>query len=225
MRALLTILCIVLSTWAIGQTLRGKVTDGETGRPLTAVTVVNMITQQNAYTDADGNYTLTANKGDAIAFIYLGYKNTQRNMPAALSNGAQLDVSIYKLSYTLDEFVLRPLYTPYQIDSIQRRSTYSRALARQRSSAMSPVSFVAEKFNKNSKRIFRFQKSFYYWEDQKFIDTRYSTELVGDLTGLTGDSLAHFMNANPMPYDYARTASELEIKMWIRERFKLWRKQ
>jgi hypothetical protein len=32
------------------------------------------------------------------------------------------------------------------------------------------------------------------------------------------------MNAYPMPYDFARVASELEIKVWIREQFKEWLK-
>lgn len=225
MRNLFTVLFVFLSTWAMGQTLRGTVTDGETGKPLAAVSVVNMLTQQSAYTDEGGNYTITAKKGDPIAFTYVGYKTAQRATPAALSSGTLLDMGLYRLSYTLDEFVLRPRFTPYQIDSMQRASTYSRAMARQHSSAMSPVSFVAERFSKRSKRIFKFQKNFYIWEDQKFIDTRYSAELVEQLTGLTGDTLAHFMNENPMPYDYARTASELEVKMWIREKYKLWKKE
>ena len=89
---------------------------------------------------------------------------------------------------------------------------------------MSPVTFIAEKLSKRSRRIFRFQKSFNYWEDQKFIESRYTPELVQQLTKLQGDTLAWFINANPIASDYARVASELELKMWIRDNYKAWLK-
>jgi len=87
---------------------------------------------------------------------------------------------------------------------------------------MSPFSAIAEKFSKKSKRAFQFQKDFYRLESEKFIDTRYTPDLVNELTGATGDSIGHFMYAYPMPYDFARTASDLEIKMWIRTSYKVW---
>ena len=128
------------------------------------------------------------------------------------------------LKVQLQDLIVRPYdYTPYQLDSLERRATHKRSLARQKSSPFSPFSFVAERLSKKSKRIFKFQESFAYWEDQRFIDTRYTPDLVYEMTGLDDDSLAHFMNATPMPYDFARTASDLELKMWIRSRFKQWR--
>jgi hypothetical protein len=109
------------------------------------------------------------------------------------------------------------------MDSMERKSTYSRALAREKGgSIMSPVTFIAEKLSRQSKQVFRFQKSFNYWEEVKFIESRYSPDLVRSLTGVSGDTLARFMNSNPMPGDYARAASDLEIKIWIREQFKNW---
>jgi hypothetical protein len=48
--------------------------------------------------------------------------------------------------------------------------------------------------------------------------------LVAALTGLTGDTVGYFMNANPMPFDYARAATDLELKMWIRYNYKQWLK-
>jgi len=128
------------------------------------------------------------------------------------------------LSYQLKEYIVRPKnYTQYQIDSLQRHSTYQRTLARERTgSVMSPVTFIAERVSKRSKQIYNFKKQYYYWEDQRFIDSRYTSELVGALTNLTGDTLAYFMNAYPMPYDYARTATDLELKMWIRSNYRQW---
>ena len=59
-------------------------------------------------------------------------------------------------------------------------------------------------------------------QNDHFIDSRYTPELTSRLTGLSGDTLAFFMNAYPMPFDYARAASELEFKMWIRDNYRDW---
>jgi hypothetical protein len=56
--------------------------------------------------------------------------------------------------------------------------------------------------------------------EQKFIDTRYTPELVTKLTGYTGDTMILFMNTYPMDYSFARAASDLELKMWIRNNYK-----
>lgn len=191
---------------------------------LATVVVTNERTHQKAYTNGYGEFSLNANKGDAISFNLVGYKPQQYAVPASLG-AAEMHVSLFQMSYELEEFTLRPKYTPYQMDSMARRSTYQRALARQKGGGvMSPVSFVAEKLSRRSKRAFRFQKDFYRWEDDKFISSRYTPELVASQTKLTGDTIAFFMNAYPMPYDFARTASELEIKIWIREQYKEWLK-
>lgn len=221
-RLLLLTSFLALAIPGFAQTLRGVVKDGESRKPLAAVTIANLRTAQFAYTDANGAFTINAQKGDQISFTAMGYKAQEKTVPSALGV-AEMQVDLFHLSYELEDFVYRPKYSPYQIDSIERKSTYQRALAREKSgSIMSPVTLLAEKLSKNSKQIFRFQKSFSYWEDQKFIESRYSPRLVQQLTGLTGDTLAYFINLYPIPYDYARVASELELKLFIKDNYKAW---
>ncbi len=204
------------------QVVKGVVTNMQTGEPLSVVTVVNTVTQQSVYTDNEGKFIITAKSGERLTFSYMGYKTVERTAPPAINIGV-MRVEMTPLSIELNELVVRPGYTEYQRDSVERREIYSRTLAqKKRTSIMSPVSLIADKFSKRRKRIYAFQKSFYYWEDQLFIDSRYTPELVSKLTGLTGDTLAHFMNAYPMPVDYARTATDLELKMWVRYNFKQW---
>lgn len=214
-------LCIAFGINA--QTLKGTVVDGESGRSLGTITVLNMTTQNYAYTNVIGQFTLPASAGDKVSFSREGYRT--QFITVSADNMTALRIEMFKLSIQLEEFVYRPLYTPYQLDSMERKSTYQRALAREKGgSVMSPVTALAELFSKRSKQIYRFQKSFNYWESQKFIESRYSAGLVEQLTGLKGDTLAYFINANPIPYDYARAASELELKVWIRERYREWLK-
>lgn len=193
--------------------------------PVAATKVFNARTQISTFTNEQGFFSIEARFNDLIYFEAPGFKLCTRKTGVAKNGVAEMNVSLFKLTIQLDEFVFRPIYSAYQLDSIERRAVYSRALARHKSSLGSPVSWVVEKFNKNSKQIFKFQKNYVYWEDQKFIDSRYTPELVGQLTRLSGDSLAFFMNAHPVPYDFARAASELELKIWIREQFKEWQKK
>lgn len=206
------------------QVLKGTVKDGISGEYLSTVIIKNETTNSTAYSNHDGAYSLNAKVGDAVSFSLVGYKPQHYTVPSGLGT-AEMYVSLFPQDYELDEFILKPKYTPYQLDSMQRRSTYARTLARSKGgSLMSPVSFVAEKLSKRSKRLYHFQKDFYKWEEEKFIATKYTPELVASQTHLTGDTIAYFINANPMPYDFARAASDLEIKIWIREQYKDWMK-
>lgn len=221
MRYLLFILAFAASLHTTAQKMQGKVVDAKTGEMLYPVTVVNMLTQQQVYTNEQGAFSITAKAGEQLAFFYVGYKSAERLIQAGAT---EMRVELQPMKVQLNELVVRPRdYSPYQIDSIERRSTYKRTLARRKASAMSPFSFVAEKFSKTAKQTYRFQKAYNYLEDQRFIDSKYTSDLVSEMTGLDGDSLAHFMNAYPMPYDYARTATDLEIKMWIRTNHKKWK--
>jgi len=44
------------------------------------------------------------------------------------------------------------------------------------------------------------------------------------MTGLTGDSIHLFMQQYPIDYEFARSATDLEIKMWVRNNYKQWLK-
>jgi hypothetical protein len=223
-KRLLFILLVLCATQINAQVLKGTVKNGATGEYLSTVIIRNQTTGQTAYTGANGFYTLNAKKGDIVTFNLVGYKEERYAVPSSLG-AAEMYVSLFQMSYELDEFIFRPKFTPYQIDSMERKSTYARALARQKGgSVMSPVTFVAEKISKRSKRFYKFQKNFYQWEEEKFVATRYTEALVTSQTGLRDDTVAYFMNANPMPYDFARVASDLEIKVWIREQYKEWLK-
>ncbi len=215
-------------TPAIAQSLDGVVADND-GSPLPAVIVVNKTKNLSTMADVDGKFSIKADKGDDIEFTYVGYYPVSFQMP----EGANVfrRVNLKKKLYTLEEVEIRPDWTPYQLDSIARSKRYALDLSRKRASStvmgsiFSPASALAEQFNKKSKQRTRFQENFKKWEGQKFVDTRYTPEEVTALTGLTGDTLAAFMNAYPMPYDYARAATDLEIKMWIKYNYRQWKQK
>lgn len=222
----LTCLLLLLCIAAHAQTLQGIVTDEGTHKPLYPVTVVNTSTQEVVFTNERGLYSIRARQGQVIAFSYIGYKSAQLATPSSVLI-ANVNVSLERSDYLLQEFKFRPGHlTKYQLDSAERRAIYKVPLQRRPPSPFaSPVSAVAEKFSKRAKMMYRFQKNFIAGEAEKFIDTRYTPDLVTTLTGITGDTIGNFMYAYPLPYDFARAATELELKMWIRSNYKEWAKQ
>lgn len=208
---------------AFAQSVQGRVTDGATGLPLVAVSVINVRTQQAATTNEYGLYAIDATEGDKVAFTYVGYKTVERVRPAGL-NIANINVTMEPSSTQLKEFVLKgDRRTQYQIDSAERTVVYRTPLNRKPPSPFnSPVSAIAELFSKKARMAYEFQETFANDEMNRFIDTRYTKEIVKKLTGIADDSIGFFMYEYPMPYDFARNATDLEVKMWIRDSYKAW---
>jgi hypothetical protein len=221
-RLAISLFLFVIPAASVAQTLQGNVVDAVTQLPLYPVTVINVTTQQASYTDVNGFYTIAAKQGDKVAFSYIGYKTLEKYKPISVIIST-MNIALEKREYELDEVYLRPgTLTQYQIDSTNRAETYKIQLGRRAPSLMSPASAIAEKFSRKAKQTYRFQQNFAMGEMEKFIDNRYTPELVTSLTGLTGDSIGHFMYAYPMPYDFARVSTNLEMKMWIRDNFRSW---
>ncbi len=222
----LILFMLLLTTCSLGaQTLQGVVTDAATGKPLYLVSVLNEKTNKMATTDANGFYSIMAEQGQSIRFSCIGFKTIHRvKPPSVIISTANIDME--RDESELKEFVFRSSrLSQYQLDSIERQQTYKIQLQRRPPNAvMSPASALAELFSKKAKRTYQFQKDFAEGEINKFIDTRYTAALVTKLTGITGDTIGHFMYAFPMPYDFARNATDLELKMWIRSSYKEWLK-
>lgn len=222
MRFFYLFLYLLLPAALRAQTVSGTVVDKETGLPVRGVQVAGAASGVAVTTDGQGRFSISGNGGETFYFTAPGYSQQIRRAPEYVGN-VPWQIQMQLFSVSLGEVKVRPFAEGYQLDSFNRAKTYQRPLARQQSGGMSPVSMLAEKISKKQRRLFAFQKEFHRVEDEKFIDSRYTPQLAAELTRLSGDTLAHFMNANPMPYDFARAATDLEIKMWIKDRFKSWK--
>ena len=227
MRLTLLILIALLPAFCVhAQTMRGIVVDGETGQPLYLVNVLDLANSQSTSTDERGIYILPAKNGDAISFSFIGYHTVQR----LATTDSVLHTGLFPLSVKLQEYILHPDYTPYQKDSAEMAIRYSTELSK---TAIKPgfstangggftgiIGSAVQKVSRSYKQNKKFKKNFQQDLEQKYIDTRYTPVLVTALTGFAGDTLAVFMNTYPMEYKFARTASDLELKMWIRNNYK-----
>ncbi len=224
--ALLTCFTLLIALSVHSQTLRGIVIDGETKQPLYLVNAIDNASSQSTATDERGAFVLPTKNGDVISFSYIGYHTIQR----LAATDSVLTVSMFPLSVSLQEYILHPDYTPYQKDSAEMATRYSTELNKKPikigfNSANGGgfsglIGAPVQKMSKSYKLNKKFQENYKKDQEQKYIDTRYTPELTTALTGYAGDSLAIFMNTYPMEYKFARSATDLEIKMWIRQNYK-----
>jgi hypothetical protein len=199
---------------------RGTITDEDTKQAIQGATITNIVSKMFVLTDERGQFNIEGNPGDKVTFYCPGYR-TETHVIIPGLEGIRLNFSLRLASRELQEVVIKQKYkTQYQIDSAERRSEHGRVLERKKSNIGSPVSFLAERTSRRQKAIFRFQKDFVKLEEEQFTDSRYTPELVGALTNLSGDTLAYFMNTYKISYDYARTATPLELKMWVLYNYK-----
>ncbi len=210
-----------------GQTQKGVVTDGETFLPMPRVEVRDLSSGQSAVTNLSGFFILPVKPGDKLSFSYSGYHMVER-IPAVSDT---LHVELQPLTVRLPEYTIRQM-TQFQKDSTEMAERYKTEIDKRPTKPKvyfgtgvgvdGLISAMAEKFNKKYKDNKKFRAAYINDVEQKFIDTRYRPELVSSLTGLKGDSLIMFINYHPMDYSFARVATELEIKAWIRETYKVY---
>jgi hypothetical protein len=186
---------------------------------LMSASVSNKNLRTGVFTDRNGKYSIIAYAGDTIEFSYIGYVSYEY-IVAEGGTVIEKNIVLSKKANILKGVIISAL-TPYQKDSLARVRLYDDVLGyTQETSMKSPISSMYQQFSKKYKDLRKFQEQFASLEQQKFIDTKYTYELVSSQTKLEGEAVAHFMNSYPMEYEFARAASEIELKMWVRTKYK-----
>ncbi|WP_276132062.1 hypothetical protein [Polluticoccus soli] len=82
------------------------------------------------------------------------------------------------------------------------------------------VSAFAMWVSGKKKKLKKFSAMLAADERQRFTSIRYNAEVVGRIMGIDDNSALAFVDSHPIPYDFVRAASDLEIKMWIRNEYR-----
>ena len=202
------------------KTIRGIMIDSAYRKPLVGAKVENFTTKKGTTTNSKGEFEIEIGNDNYLSFSILGYKDKLMRIKNIADTKDYLEIVLPVKVYQTKEVLISKKLTQYQLDSIDRAELYSDVFGySQQKSVFSPVTSLYQKFSRKYKNIRKFQEQILEMEKEKFVDTRYTTALVQKLTKLEGDNIAHFMNANPVPYDFARTASDLELNYWIKEKY------
>lgn len=228
MKLRLFLIIILWNTFAgclYAQKFSGIVVDAYNNQPLPFVNIINNTKNNSSISEQNGTFSIEAKANDFIAFTAIGYDTVIMMLTAGVTTGWYKRVRMNKKVYSIGEVEISAL-TPYQQDSVERRATYASQLNEQKvRSVMSPITALADNISRKKRMLWRFQRNFAKWEDEKYIDTRYTAAIVTSVTGLSEQEAYRFMAAYPIDADYARVATDIEIQMWISYNFKQWSKK
>ncbi|MBO9153282.1 hypothetical protein ACFOTA_13760 [Chitinophaga sp. GCM10012297] len=232
MRKLIFLLSIFSSpalTAAAQSAVSGTVS-GRDSLPLPGVSVRNIRTNVMTITDANGRYTIGAGVEDTLFFSAMGY----------LSLGLRADLVPAELR-------LRTLVTSLpgveivkktrRRDSLETREEFKAAFNFRRPKVHEVVMITPVGIGVNIHQLYKalsfagnqradvFKKRLIKHEQDRFIDERFSAELVRARTGLAGDSLVRFMNHHRPDYRFVVDASEYDLIVYILQNAEKFRRE
>ena len=209
--------------------VHGTVYDSSKSYPLEAVTVLSTA-GKGALTDINGNYQIDVGEKDSIWFSYLG-KATIKYPVLKMLDPLHFDISLHINVTVLRNVTVTP--RNYRLDSIQNRIDYAKIFDYERPKLRPTlgggaggvgVGFDLDEiirmfqFRKN-KNMLRAQERLLEQERDKFIDHRFSKQLVRRLTVLTGEKLDSFMIMYRPTYEFTLITSDYDFQSYIKKCF------
>lgn len=207
--------------------VKGTVYDSSRLYPLEAVTVLSS-SGKGAITDINGNYHIDVSEKDSIWFSYLG-KPTMRYAVLSMTDPLHFDVSLRINVTVLRGVTVSP--RNYRLDSIQNRIDYAKVFNYEKPKLKPTmgggaggvgVGFDLDEiiqmfqFRKN-KNMQRFQERLIQEEQDKFVDHRFSRQLVRRLTNLINEKLDSFMVIYRPSYQFTLLTSDYEFQSYIKK--------
>jgi hypothetical protein len=224
-------LCNAFNLNAQSTTISGIVYDISGRRPIESV-VVNSSTNK-AITDSLGRYIITVRSKDSIWFSLFG-KNTQKYPIDTVTDPHNFNIMIHVAGYDLPEVRVRNSY--YKLDSIQNRNDYAKYFNYQPPGLKLSnnqqlfgqggltVGFdldeIINMFRFHRNRNLQFlQNRLVSQEHEKYVNYRFTKRFVQKLTHLEGDALVKFMNYCRPSYEVLGLLNDLELGLFIENRF------
>ena len=224
---LLLFLLTALPFCAFAQQFRGRVYDADNSGPIGTVLITNTHSGAMWVSDSIGNCAFTAYPGDVINFSHPAYK------PFRLQIMGEQDVVSVGLSRAPVQLAEVQVLSPmarFQRDSAFNHQFFHKELGYTKSQVKMDysggvgttglISELALGLSGKKKYYKRFAEDMIMLEELRYSSIRYTPSLVATQTGLNDSAAAAFINRHPIPNDFVRVASELELKMWVREQYR-----
>ncbi len=207
--------------------IKGKVTDAKTHQPIPLVNVRNINKETSTITDSTGQYNITAKNYDRIVFSYIGYTSDTIRVNALYQNQI-IDIQMKEQKYSFAPVDIIGSRPNYRRDSLERRKWFSSALNENKTNGWGavehPISALFDAISGKRKRLWRFQKDYKAYEQQKYIASRIQRNKIKKLFDLKGDSLTAFLIWYKPNYYFVRNATDYELLVDLKKAVKRFRK-
>jgi hypothetical protein len=223
---LLMVVCFSLPLLVSGQVFRGRLTDAASRKGVADASVRNMSIDSVVYSDSSGHFAIRAAHGDNILIQHSGYKPVQLIMSSIMESR---HIELFRSSIELKEVVVSTEMAKFKRDSAFNHQFFHKDLGYAGSQihmsssgigADGLFSELALRVSGKKKKYQEFANLMESMEEDRYKEIRYSPALVRRVTGLNDSLATQFIVQHPIPYDFLRSASDLDIKIWILERYK-----
>lgn len=182
-----------------------------------------------AFTDSIGRYAISVDYSDTIFFTYRGKSTTLfpvKEIRYAAGFDIALQVRVQDRYQTLKEVVV--IGKSYKQDSVENRARYSKVfdfdrgglrLSETGSTGGTPgldLNSLVEMFRfRRNKSMKSMQTRLIDEEQQKFINQRFTKQLIQQITKLEGRDLEKFMVVYRPPYEFTAFSQDYEFHKYI----------
>jgi hypothetical protein len=208
--------------------LTGRVYDSTR---MVAVPSVKVSTKKGmvTYTDSIGRYGMNVDRNDSVTFTFLGKSTVyfpvkEINYPAGFD--IALQVTVQDKYKTLKEIVV--IKKTYKEDSLENRERYRKVFEFERGGlqlsetgtmggtpGLDLTSLINSFRFKRNKSLRSLQNRLIEEEQQKFVDSRFTKQLVRQITGLNGTNLEKFMIAYRPSYELVAYSEQYMFYQYI----------
>lgn len=209
------------------KTVQGIVFDKDTNQRIGKVFIKNEKTKENTFNNVRGEFDMHVSQGDLIVSEKEGFfADTIRY------NGQQvLMVYLKRSSIYIPEVNVIARRSPEEVLK-QRREDFSKAYKLADPGSIFSVGptgagvSIGSIFNmfsregKNARRLINIIQQEY---EQNVVDSKFTPDLVSNLTGLSGQKLANFMRNYRPTYSFASLASPYELSSYIRSKYEIFK--
>jgi len=214
--AFLALLLSVLSfAVAEAQEIRGVVSDMTNRLPLADVFIENIHTGETMMTDSTGQFAVRVAKGQLVEFRKTGYKTERARIP----EGALppfFKVFLEQSPVELPEYVVQQPGLDWKKDSLRYYETYKHVLSIPQFSTLDAIQHPFSALSKRNRQIWAFQREYSWFEQEKYVDYVFNERIVGNLTGLKGDSVQAYLRMFRPTYEQLRQLREYDFFTYIR---------
>ncbi|WP_307375583.1 carboxypeptidase-like regulatory domain-containing protein [Chitinophaga terrae (ex Kim and Jung 2007)] len=200
--------------------------DTKTGLPF--VSIINKRTMTGTLSSESGRFYIEAVPGDTLEFSMLSYTSRLFTVPSMSSTH---DIYLQKRLFDLQGVNVKG--KNYHNDSLAMREEYGRYFNYKKPGAIdvlktlpaNPITALTYLVpSKARKRKEEFKEQLVYWEKEKYIDYRYSPEVVEKMTKLQSPELDSFMLKYRPTYQFLNSASEYDLLLFIKQSFEEYKK-
>ncbi|WP_236654195.1 carboxypeptidase-like regulatory domain-containing protein [Chitinophaga vietnamensis] len=205
------------------------VADQDTKAGLPFVSIVNKRTMTGTLSNESGHYFIMSMPGDTLEFSMLSYAQKQIITPGM---SASMDIYLQKRLFDLQGVNVKA--RNHRSDSLAMRDEYGRYFNYRKPGAMdvlktlpaNPITALSYLVpSKVRKRKEQFHEQLLYWEKEKYIDYRYSPEIVAKMTKLESPELDSFMYRYRPGYQFLNNASEYDLLLYIKQTFEQYQQE